>query len=217
MAKTVHEYDPLMDEIFVQPGSIDETLDFPKIFGNDNPVEIEIGCGKGRFILAESKARPSVNFIAIERSKKIIRIGASRATKLRRTNLAFLNLDADMVVKLLVKPNSIQAYHVYFPDPWPKGRHRKRRLFNPRLLQKMAETLLPQGILKLKSDHADYYNDANERIITSSLFQRVNEDVSYETVRNINEAGEEASHYEIKWRKEARPIHSSEYQIISKS
>ncbi|MBZ0258875.1 tRNA (guanosine(46)-N7)-methyltransferase TrmB, partial [bacterium] len=179
------------------------------------PVEIEIGCGKGRFILAESKARPDVNFIAIERSKKIIRIGAARAAKLNRTNLAFFNLDADMIVKLLVKPNSVQAYHVYFPDPWPKGKHHKRRLFNPRLLQKMAETLLHQGKLKLKSDHADYYEDANNRILASNLFQRVDQDVSHETVRDINDADEEASHYEIKWRKEARPIFSSEYLVIT--
>lgn len=215
MAKTVYEYDPMMEKIIIRPGSIDETLNFAEIFGNNNPVEIEIGCGKGRFILSESKIRPEVNFIAIERSKKIIRIGALRAVKANRSNLAFLNLDADMVVKLLIKPNSVHAFHVYFPDPWPKDRHHKRRLFNPRLLQKMAETLLPQGILKLKSDHADYYNDADERIITSNLFRRISQDVSYETIRNIHDAGEEASHYEIKWRKEARPIHSSEYQITT--
>ncbi len=214
MAKTVYEYDPKMDDIFIHPGSIDETLNFENIFGNTNPVEIEIGCGKGRFILAESKARPDVNFIAIERSLKIIRIAASRAAKADHPNLAFLNLDADMVVKLLVKPKSVLTYHVYFPDPWPKARHHKRRLFNSRLLQKMAETLLPQGKLKLKSDHAEYYNDADGRILASGLFKKVNKYVSHETIRDILEAGDEASHYEVKWRKEARPIHSSEYKIL---
>ncbi|MBI1386934.1 MAG: tRNA (guanosine(46)-N7)-methyltransferase TrmB [bacterium] len=217
MVKTIYEYDPVMDDLWISPGDIDERLDFQAIFGNDAPVEIEIGCGKGRFILAECQHRPEVNFIAIERSLKIIRIALLRAAKFSPQNLRFLCLDADFTVKLLIKSRSVTAYHVYFPDPWPKDRHHKRRLFNPRLLQKMAETLLPQGKLKLKSDHAEYYNDACDRILDSGLFERVSEHQSHEVIEDFDEADRGASHYEIKWRKEAKTIFSSEFQVKSQS
>lgn len=212
MVKTIYEADPRMEAMTIAPGSIDETLNFCEIFGNDNPVEFEIGCGKGRFILAESLERPDVNFVAIERSTKIIRIGMLRAAKEPRPNLRFLNLDADFVVKVLLNPESISAFHVYFPDPWPKDRHHKRRLFNPRLLQKMADALLHKGKLNLKSDHAEYYVDANDRILQSGLFDKIEEATSNESLEAFDEAGKKTSHYEIKWRKESRTIHSAVFQ-----
>ncbi len=214
-AKTVYEYNPEMESYLISPGSIDETLDFESIFGNTNPVEIEIGTGKGRFILAESLKRPETNFLGIERSLKYLRIALSRAARAQRPNYAFLCLNADMVVKLLVRPKSVTAYHVYFPDPWPKDRHQKRRLFNPRLIEKMAETLIEDGILYLKSDSADYFTDARERIITSGLFQEIENTAADEPIQYFEEANGDATHYEIKWRKEGRIIYSGVYQVQS--
>ncbi|MEW6237370.1 MAG: tRNA (guanosine(46)-N7)-methyltransferase TrmB [Candidatus Omnitrophota bacterium] len=214
-AKTIYHYTPEMDEQLVSPGSIDEKLDFEKIFGNRHPVEIEIGTGKGRFILAESRRRPETNFIGIERSLKWIRIALWRAARDPRPNRFFLCLDADLVVKLLTPPRSIAAYHVYFPDPWPKDRHRKRRLFNSRLLEKMAETLVAEGRLLLKTDHAEYYADARQRIDGSGLFSLMEDNVSNEIIEDREEAPDSATHYEIKFRQESRPIYSAAYQVVA--
>jgi len=213
-AKTIDRYTPEMEEQLISPGSIDEQLDFKKIFGNRRPVEIEIGTGKGRFILAESRRRIETNFIGIERSLKWIRVALCRAARDPLPNRAFLCLDADLVVKLLTPPHSITAYHVYFPDPWPKDRHQKRRLFNPRLLEKMAETLIPHGSLFLKTDHAEYYADARQRIDGSGLFNLMEEKISSAVIEDREEAPASATHYEIKFRQESRPIYSAIYQVI---
>ncbi len=212
-AKTIYEYPIEMDRFLIAPGSIDEYLDFEAIFGNKNPVEIEIGSGKGRFILIESLKRPDVNFIAIERSQKFLRIGLLRAAKNPRPNLQFLCWNADFILKLLLRPKTVQAYHVYFPDPWPKGRHQKRRLFNPRLIEKMSETLIDDGVLRLRTDHEEYFEDTHARILDSNLFELVEEDVSQEALQNFEDAEEAATHYEIKWRKEFRKIFSVRYKV----
>ncbi len=213
-AKTVYRYTFGMDRFLISPGSIDEQLDFVSIFGNNKPVEVEIGTGKGRFILAESKLRPETNFLGIERSLKWLRIAVQRAAKDPRSNLAFLCLDADMVVKLLTPPRCITAYHVYFPDPWPKDRHHKRRLFNPRLIQKLSETLIEEGRLYLKTDHEEYFHDAYERILSSGWFQLLEQNQAHETIEDMNEIPSTATHYELKFREEARPIFMAEYKPV---
>ncbi len=213
-AKTIYQYTPEIERCLIPPGSIDEHLDFPAIYGNTRPVEIEIGTGKGRFILAESLQRPDTNFLGIERSKKWLRVALLRATRRPRPNCRFLCLDADLVVKLLVIPHSIQAYHVYFPDPWPKDRHHKRRLFNPRFIEKMALSLVPGGRLHFKTDHVEYFTEAHELIRASGFFQTIEESVSREAVQDIEDASEAATHYEIKFRREARDIHSALYQAL---
>lgn len=208
-AKSIIRYTEGMERFLIPPGEIDEILRPDRLFGNGNPVEIEIGTGKGRFILAESLRRPDTNFLGIERSLKWIRVALERAARNPRPNCLFLCLDADFTVKLLLPPRSIAAYHVYFPDPWHKDRHKKRRLFNPRFIEKAAETLVPAGKLRLRTDHQEYFEDAFARISESGAFDLLERDVSMETYRDFEEAGETDTHYEIKFRQEARPIYSA--------
>lgn len=212
MVKVITKYEPGMERFLIKPGSIDETLDYNAIFGSERSVEVEVGVGKGRFILAERLRRPNVNFLGIERSLKWLRVALFRAAKSPSDNVAFLCLDADLVIKLLIKPRSVAVYHVYFPDPWPKERHQKRRLFNPRLLEKMAETLVHQGLLLLKTDHAAYYEEAKGRILDSGVFNMIGETLSDEIIEDIEDIPENATHYEIKFRQEARRIHSGVFQ-----
>jgi len=212
-AKTVYQYTPEMEHYLISPGGIDETLDFAKIFGNDHPVEIEIGTGKGRFILAESLLRPATNFLGIERSRKWLRIALLRAAYLPRANCFFLCLDADLVVKLLILPQSVSAYHIYFPDPWPKERHHKRRLFNPRFVEKTAQTLIPQGRLFLKTDHTDYFAEAHANIVAGGFFQVREQRISEESISDFDEAPDTATHYEVKFRQESRKIYTASYQV----
>lgn len=213
-AKTIHEYHPDMESMVISPGSIDETLDFYQIFTNSQPLEIEIGTGKGRFILAEAKKRPETNFIGIERSLKWLRIALLRASKTLLPNLRFLCLDADFVVKLLIPPQSVAAYHIYFPDPWPKERHHKRRLFNPRFIEKAAQTLIPNGYLYFKTDHAEYFAEAHECMQANGRFRVLENRISEEVIADREDAPETATHYEIKFRQEARKIHSAKYQLV---
>ena len=212
--KTVHTYTSEMNKYLIHSNDIDETVNFKSLFQNENPVEIEIGMGKGRFLLAESGKRLETNFIGIEKQLKWLRLALFRITRAARTNCRLLCIDADFMVKLLIAPQSVAAYHVYFPDPWPKKAQKKRRLFNPRFLEKMAETLVPGGVLYLKTDHAEYYEDTIHEIENSALFALLDQSIYQPKLSHFEEASDSATHYEIKWALESRLVYSAVFKKI---
>ena len=126
------------------------------LFGDDAPVEIEIGSGDGTFLAAAAARAPSTNFFGIERSPAKTRRLAARVARLGSARVRTLQADAACVVGALVPPASVTAYHVYFPDPWPKHRHAKRRVFTPNLIADLARTLVPGGRLLIASDVYGY-------------------------------------------------------------
>jgi tRNA (guanine-N7-)-methyltransferase len=126
------------------------------LFGNDAPVEIEIGSGDGTFLAAAVARQPSTNFLGIERSPAKTRRLVARVARLGSARVRTLQADAACVVATLVPPASVAAYHVYFPDPWPKRRHAKRRVLTPGLIAALARTLVPGGRLLLATDVYGY-------------------------------------------------------------
>lgn len=142
------------------------------VFGNERPVEIEIGPGRGDVLLAFATARPDVNFFAIEHVRAAAEHIAGRLAAAGLENARVIAADASCVVRQVVPRASVAGYHVYFPDPWPKRRHRKRRLFTPELATALGRTLAPGGVVHVATDLAWLYDDV-ERILTSAGFARV--------------------------------------------
>jgi tRNA (guanine-N7-)-methyltransferase len=122
------------------------------VFGNDHPVEVEIGPGHGEVLLAYAAAAPATNFFAIERSAGAAEAVGAKAARRGLHNVRVIAADARCVLAHLVADASVAAYHIYFPDPWPKTRHRTRRLASRPFARDLARTLLPGGILHLASD-----------------------------------------------------------------
>ncbi|HVO25208.1 MAG TPA: hypothetical protein VMW56_16430 [Candidatus Margulisiibacteriota bacterium] len=127
------------------------------IFDNSDPVEIEIGPGTGTFLLAAAVRAPHTNFFAIEHSR-------SRATRLAAAleahglrNARVLAADAACIITSLLPPAAVAAYHIYFPDPWWKRRHQRRRLFTPALAAGLQRTLVPGGQIHLATDVTDIF------------------------------------------------------------
>ena len=121
------------------------------IFGNDQAVEVEIGPGKGEFLLASARAHPQRNYFAIERSRSRARQIELKLAAARITNARVLNADASCVLSML--PDAcVAAYHIQFPDPWWKRRHQKRRLLTSTFVAALARTLAPDGIITLVTD-----------------------------------------------------------------
>jgi tRNA (guanine-N7-)-methyltransferase len=127
------------------------------VFDNDHPVEVEVGAGTGTFILPAAERLPAVNFFGIERAR-------SRATRLqdvvdtyRLENARIIPGDAACVVATLIPAESVQAYHVYFPDPWWKRRHHRRRLFTAAFAAALARTLVPGGRIYVATDVDDTF------------------------------------------------------------
>jgi len=123
-----------------------------EIFGNDRPVEIEIGPGRGDIILAYAAADPTTNFYGIELRRPQADTINARAAALGLTNARVVAGDARCIVTHFVPDGSVAAYHAYFPDPWPKTRHRKRRLFQPDLIRALTRTLVREGEVHIASD-----------------------------------------------------------------
>jgi tRNA (guanine-N7-)-methyltransferase len=143
-------------------------LDWKAIFGNPDPVEIEIGIGKGRFLLDAAQRNPTINYLGIERAAKYLRIAHARGLRHQLQNVRFARVEAREFVEFFVPQESVLAYHIYFPDPWPKKRHHKRRLFNAEFMVEVERTLQVGGLLWLTTDHDDYFQVMEEVLKTSS-------------------------------------------------
>src|SRR5262249_10334397 len=122
------------------------------VFGDDRPVEVEIGPGRGEMLLAAAAAAPERNFFGIERTLGAAARIARAARDLGLENVRVIGADARCVIARLVPERSVTAYHVFFPDPWPKTRHRRRRLVSVAFAADVARTLVPGGALHLASD-----------------------------------------------------------------
>jgi tRNA (guanine-N7-)-methyltransferase len=142
-------------------------LDWRQMFGTDHPVEIEVGFGKGLFLLTAALAQPGVNFLGVEVMRKYQLFTATRLAKRHLTNVRLAKADARLFLRDYVGTASVQAVHVYFPDPWWKKRHRKRRVFTPAFAQECERVLRPHGRLSVATDVAEYFG-----VITALLAQR---------------------------------------------
>jgi tRNA (guanine-N7-)-methyltransferase len=149
-----------------------ERLDWREIFGNDDPVEIEIGIGKGRFLLAAAAARPDVSHLGVEWANKYLRFAESRAVKRGLANVRFARVDAKQMVHRAIPCGSVTAYYVFYPDPWPKKRHNKRRFLRGETVDHLARTLLPGGRLHVITDHEDYWSEIEPLLDGHLAFER---------------------------------------------
>ena len=131
-------------------------LDWTELFGREAATDVEIGSGKGRFLLALAAIRPERNLLAVERAGHYHRLCCERAAKRGLSNIRLLRTTAEDLLYRLLAPSSVATLFILFPDPWPKKRHHKRRLITPGSVAAMAATLRPGGRLLVKTDHAGY-------------------------------------------------------------
>jgi len=173
-----------------------------EIFGNTNPVEVEVGFGKGAFLLALARNRPEHNFFGVEFSKR-------RAFRLARlierdgpSNAIAIHADMTCLVRTMIWPASVTAYHFYFPDPWWKTRHQRRRLFRDDFVNALARTLVTGGMIFLASDVAEYFAE------TVRQFSTVPELIQFpwERDHSTRKGKPILTDFERKYRTEGQPI-----------
>ncbi|HEY2909457.1 MAG TPA: tRNA (guanosine(46)-N7)-methyltransferase TrmB, partial [Gemmataceae bacterium] len=140
-----------------QPSPLPKLL-WESLFGNDRPVEIEVGMGKGLFLLTEAMSRPNVNFFGIEIVRKYQLYAATRYAIRKLPNVKTCCGDAGAILRESVLPASVQAVHVLFPDPWWKARHKKRRVFTAEFAASVERALAPGGLLHFASDVEEYFS-----------------------------------------------------------
>lgn len=168
-------------------------------FGNERTVELEIGSGKGLFLASAGARFPERNFLGVEISRKYARLAAERIAKAGLANVRIGRGDIREWIESAVPAASLAAVHVYFPDPWWKKRHKKRRVMNERLVAAAARALVPGGRLEVATDVAEYFEVIRSLISAHGGF--------VETPIAAPAEAEPLTNFERKYRVEGRPIH----------
>ena len=134
-----------------------QPFDSTSLFAHSAPLEVEIGSGKGLFMSTASADKPDHNFLGIEISFKYARFAAAKLAKARRDNAVMIHGDAERLLGELLPAEAVSAIHVYFPDPWWKKRHKKRRIMNEKFLQHVERSLTHGGTLHFWTDVEEYF------------------------------------------------------------
>jgi tRNA (guanine-N7-)-methyltransferase len=146
---------PAWPEVDLDPGPgrpRNDPVPWRAVFGNDRPVEVEIGCGRGRFLCAAAAREPEHNFFGLEQGAGLTHLASAAIHTAALANARVIRCDARCVVHHLIADGSVAVYHLYFPDPWWKRRHRKRRLCTPAFAHDLARTLIPDGQVLVATD-----------------------------------------------------------------
>lgn len=173
-------------------------LDLERLFGRKAPLEVEIGSGKGDFIVERARAVPEHNFLAIELAGPVYRWLAMRCLGAGLANLVAIRADARSVVNLMLPAGEVDAFHIYYPDPWPKTRHSKHRLFSPPFVAALARALRPGGVVYFATDVGWYFCASAQMLAGAGLAHGVG-------------AGGPSTHFGRKWEAAGRPIHASSF------
>jgi tRNA (guanine-N7-)-methyltransferase len=174
-------------------------LSLAGVFGNAQPVEIEVGFGKGLFLLTSALANPLTNYLGIEIERKYQLFTANRIAKRHLTNVRLVQADARTFFRDCIRASSVHAIHVYFPDPWWKKRHEKRRVFTSSFVAECARVLRNGGLLRVATDVEDYF-----RIIQELLRQQPT--MHERQLTDSNPANTAATNFERKARELGHPI-----------
>ena len=188
-----------------QPGP----LDWRAVFGNDRPVEIEVGCGKGLFLLSASAAHPEVNYLGIEIVRKYQLFTATRLAKRGRANVRVACADARLLLRDRVQSGTVQTVHVYFPDPWWKKRHHKRRVFTPEFVAEVARVLAPGGRLLAATDVPEYAAVIAELVPAHTPLAPLPPPAEHEPEHDLDYL----TNFERKFRQRGKAIHRLAYSL----
>lgn len=174
-------------------------IDPHTIFGNDAPIEIDLGCGDGSFLIQMAQQFPERNFLGVERLLGRAKKVARKAERAGLTNCKVLRLESKYTIEWLFPEASIDRLHLLCPDPWPKERHHKRRLVQQDFLEVLYNTIKPGGEFCFKTDHPEYYEWVCEEMKTFKKFQ-------------VQDWPGDAFFYpktdfQIQWEAEGKPIH----------
>jgi tRNA (guanine-N7-)-methyltransferase len=184
------------------------------IFGNDYPLEIDLGCGDGSFLIEMAKHYPDRNFLGVERLLGRVRGVCKRIQELGLTNVKVLRLESQYTLEYLLEPRSVSRLHLLCPDPWPKARHHKRRLVQQEFLHILHQVLITSGEFLFKTDHPEYYEWVLEQV---ESFNSVNPEKTMKPVPWPVDKQEEGLFYpktdfQRLWEGEGKTISSARYR-----
>ncbi|MBA3960275.1 MAG: tRNA (guanosine(46)-N7)-methyltransferase TrmB [Chthoniobacterales bacterium] len=159
------------------PASYFEPIDPAAIFARLAPLEVDLGCGNGAFLVALAAQFPERNFLGIERLIGRVRSACAKAARANLPNVRVLKVELSYAVKYLLPPTSVAVLHLLFPDPWPKQRHHRRRIVTADFLADLHRVLARDGRLRLATDQADYFETIRQ-LISTQPFAKVDDNAA---------------------------------------
>ena len=193
-------------EILLDEQSIEGRFN-PQLFFNNfdstvsQHIEIEIGVGKGTFLLDRAKQRQNINFLGIEHARSYAIYTSDRIRRANLRNVKMLCIDAKKLIESQLLANSVWRVHVYFPDPWPKRRHNRRRLIQPLFVHHVRRVLQPGGQFLIVTDYREYFEQIIRVITGAPGFARIPFPQLLENTEHVV-----GTNFEKKYVKEGRPI-----------
>jgi tRNA (guanine-N7-)-methyltransferase len=204
---------PVADErtdelVRLELDGLPERIDLAEVFGNPRPVELEIGVGKGRFLLLAAAARPDVNYLGLEVARRYAEKAIDRVGKRGLRNVRIALAEAGQVLGRRLPDDGLAGCHVYFPDPWPKKRHHKRRLLRADVVTDLARVIRSGGLLRVVTDHPDYAAWIRELMPAQPEFEEMAHEPSLWELPGMGDYTRVGvTNFEIKYRREGRPLH----------
>jgi tRNA (guanine-N7-)-methyltransferase len=192
----------------VARGETARPIDWTALFGNTNPVEVEVGFGKGLFLTTAGESHPHINFFGIEVLRKYQLAAATRLADKKIGNVKLACADARMLLRDRVSAGSVQALYVFFPDPWWKQRHRKRRLITLEFVEIVERALQPGGRFHIATDVEEYFDMVKEVVGSATCFRPIPPIEPTQPKHDLDYL----TNFERKFRKEGRPIYRAAYE-----
>ncbi len=208
--RALRKIDPELDlsGYLLTPEDLPGPWDAAALFGRSAALEVEVGSGKGLFMRTAAEACPDVDFLGIEVSRKYATFAAAGLAKRDLTNGKMVVGDGLRVFAELLLPDSLQAVHVYFPDPWWKARHKRRRVLNEAFLRDVYRTLQPGGTLHVWTDVQEYFRTTLDLIDKLGLFA----DPLEVTESSADHDMDYRTHFERRTRQNGEPVYRSEFR-----
>ncbi|MFO0788742.1 MAG: tRNA (guanosine(46)-N7)-methyltransferase TrmB [Pirellulales bacterium] len=208
--RALRKIDPALDltRYLKLPAELPRPWDAGVLFERAAPLEVEVGSGKGLFMLSAAAKNAAHNFLGIEIATKYARFAAARLAKAGLTNAVMVHGDAQPIFAELLPENSLAAVHVYFPDPWWKKRHAKRRVLNEVFVHQVERVLVPGGALHYWTDVRERFEETLKLLVAKTTLvgplevaeRAAEHDLDYRT------------HFERRMRLAELPVYRSEFQ-----
>jgi tRNA (guanine-N7-)-methyltransferase len=150
-------------------------LNLLAIYGRNGPLVVDLGCGEGAFLAKVAAENPDENFLGIERLLGRVRTACHKIERAGLTNARILRFEISYAVERLLPANSVAAFYIMFPDPWPKRRHAPRRLVNKSFLLSLHRALRPDGTVQIATDESDYFRQITRLVAQSPQFSVIDD------------------------------------------
>lgn len=163
---------PLRENLLITLRTIVERLEIAALFPTAQPLEVELGCGDASFLAEFAGRHLERNFIGVERLMGRLEKLDKKGRRLGLKNVRGLRIESAYFLEYLLPPHTATALHIYFPDPWPKKKHRRHRLINERFPALARQVLTPGGTVYLRTDDTDYFQQMNEVFDAAKEFEK---------------------------------------------